>query len=335
MIRLGAVLERLLRRRSVQLRVVAAGPLRLWARELRRHTAEWRQEAVDVGVVEGPDQAVDLAATSAALAKAEKLRVRQVEHEVSWLRKGADLVLADVPPVAVEAAAAAGVECVALANFSWDWIYSELGFEQAAAAAARSYQHASLLLEAAPAAPMPAFSRRIQVGLIARPPHTRRYDARASLGIKLAERLVAVVVRPPFGASLRLPPPMVDVRFALAGTPAAAARPDVLRWPAERDLLDLVCAADAVVAKPGYGIIGDVVAAGTRLLYWRESNFPEHRVLVRWLEGRPAARAVERGRLVSGDWGEELVELLCEPRPEPLEPEGTERAAAALAARFD
>ena len=51
-------------------------------------------------------------------------------------RNGFDLVVGDVPPLAFEAAAEAGVDSVAVANFSWDWIYERMNFADAAVAAA-------------------------------------------------------------------------------------------------------------------------------------------------------------------------------------------------------
>ena len=48
---------------------------------------------------------------------------------------GADIVVGDVPPLAFAAAARAGVPSIAVANFTWDWIYSVYaGFDRSAPA---------------------------------------------------------------------------------------------------------------------------------------------------------------------------------------------------------
>ena len=43
---------------------------------------------------------------------------------------------------------------------------------------------------------------------------------------------------------------------------------------------DVVGAVDVVVTKPGYGIVTDAIAAGTRLLYTERGDFPEYPVMV-------------------------------------------------------
>ena len=62
----------------------------------------------------------------------------RVAREAQWLRSaGARVVLGDIPPLAFDAAAAAGVPSIALANFSWDWIYRHLAAAQPGAARGR------------------------------------------------------------------------------------------------------------------------------------------------------------------------------------------------------
>ena len=49
-----------------------------------------------------------------------------LDVERAWLAAlQPDLVVSDVVPLACAAAAAAGVRCVCVSNFSWDFVYSE------------------------------------------------------------------------------------------------------------------------------------------------------------------------------------------------------------------
>src|SRR5207245_9765840 len=99
---------------------------------------------------------------------------RRIEGEAAWLLQvGARVVLADVPPLAFEAAAAAGVPGIGLANFSWDWIYRHLArrqpeFAEPARGAAASYAKAHVLLELPFAGDLGAFPRLEAVHLLAR-----------------------------------------------------------------------------------------------------------------------------------------------------------------------
>jgi hypothetical protein len=81
---------------------------------------------VDVGpgVAQRGPLAVDVPATRAALQQHLDRWEQTVADEAAFARAiGARLVYADVPPIAFAAAARAKLPSVALANFSWSWIY--------------------------------------------------------------------------------------------------------------------------------------------------------------------------------------------------------------------
>ncbi|RMF23462.1 MAG: hypothetical protein D6760_05280, partial [Deltaproteobacteria bacterium] len=300
-VRVATVLERLLELRPVRLRVVAPVPERLWPESLARVTVQWRAEATDAGVVERPDLSLDRTRTAEAATRLARDAERRIELEERWLARGADLVVADVPPFPLAAAARLGLPSVAIANFSWDWIYDRLGLEEAARSAERCYARADLLVEAEPSAPMEAFPERCRCSVITRRSRRARYEVRKRMGLAPEHRLILVASRPGYGNETRLPPPMPDVRYLLAGSnDAASGRSDTISWPRGLSFVDLVAAADLVVSKPGYGIIGDVCGAGTRFLYTVTTDFPEHEVLRRWLARRPATRPVRGDLLASG-----------------------------------
>ena len=84
-----------------------------------------RPGAFDVGMVQQDSIRVDVGAT---LTEAEELlaeRETLIDYEAEMLRgESADLVVADIPSMPLEAAAEAGVPAIAVGNFSWDWIYA-------------------------------------------------------------------------------------------------------------------------------------------------------------------------------------------------------------------
>lgn len=331
LVRAAAVLERLAERMPLALTVVAPQPPDLWPADLKNVT-EWIAASCDVGVEQSDDVTVDVAATAAALERWLACLPDIVAGETERLRRGFDLVLGDVPPPAFEAAAAAGVPSVALANFSWDWIYRQLGFDAAAEASAAMYAKAGLLLEATPSAPMDAFSRRHSIGLVARRPCGRRVHTRTQLGAHADESLVLVALRSESSSLLSLPPPLAGVRYLLArGWPGERGRDDVISDCAV-EFLDLLEAADVVVGKPGYGLIGDVAATATRLLWVARPGFPENAVLEAWLRRRRGTRPVSRESLHSGTWSPDLRALLEEPAPTVLDSSATGQAADVLAA---
>ncbi|MEE8312139.1 MAG: hypothetical protein V3R77_07770 [Candidatus Binatia bacterium] len=283
------------------------------------------------------DLTVDLDATRDAIDHWRAALPDRLEKEIRWLRAEAiDLLLGDVPPLAFTAAARAGVPSVAFANFSWDWIYAEMGFEAAAREAAEAYAGAGLLVELTPAAPMPAFPRRVSVGVIGRRSSRDGREVRRCLGVMDTEQLILPAFRSRGDAILSLPAPRAGVRYvqpAPAGpSDQRGGRSDLVTLGADVDFLDAVAAADAIVAKPGYGIIGDAMRAGVRLLYTERSGFPEDPVLRAWLQTQPGTAPISAERLAAGDWSKELERLLASPRPQPVGEAPLHTAAEAIEA---
>ncbi len=269
---------------------------------------------------------MDVSATRVELELWTRGYAATVEREAQWLRRNPALVLGDVPPLAFDAAAEAGLPSVAVANFSWDWIYSAMGFDAAATQAARAYGRATVLLELEPAAPMPAFSRRLGLGVLGRKPIAGREAVRARLGLDSAEHLVLVAFRSSgVFRHWRLPPPRPGLRYAIPGAPEL--RSDIVPTPTDMPFIDLVGAADAVVAKPGYGILADTAACGVRLLCTERQGFPEDAVLNRWMAGRPGVQRLVHDRFAEGGWLDPLETLLAREPPEPV---GTHGLAAGL-----
>jgi hypothetical protein len=115
--------------------IVARSAVPAWLFEVssRRRLAVEPLET-DSGVVQRDSLSIDEAATAGAARCFYKDFDRRVSAETAWLAAhDARVVVADIPPLAVAAAAQAGVPAVALANFTWDWIYG--GFPEFASTA--------------------------------------------------------------------------------------------------------------------------------------------------------------------------------------------------------
>jgi UDP-N-acetylglucosamine:LPS N-acetylglucosamine transferase len=73
---------------------------------------------------------------------------------------------------------------------------------------------------------------------------------------------------------------------------------------------DLVAQADAVITKPGYGIVSDCLANRTPVLYTSRGEFAEYPRLVEGLERFGIAAFIENGDLLAGNWRSGLGALL-------------------------
>jgi len=328
--RTAVLLEALLHRTQVRLRVVTSCPRWLWPPSLRRVTTQWRAQPCDVGAIQHDDLSIDHDATARALDAWHSGYQARLRREIDWLGAGADLVLGDVPPLAFDAAERAGVTAVALANFSWDWIYQEMGFSASAREASRAYNSTELLLELSPCAPMPAFGHRLSLGIVGAQAGENRRELRRELGLQEQQSLVLLAFRRPTDPSfLRLPPPCEQLRYLWPL--GEVTRNDVIPAPQQLRFAQLLVAADAVVAKPGYGIIADSALCGTRLLYTRRTGFPEDEVLLEWLSQRHGCAMLAADSLSSGTWRAALERLLDGVPPPKENPNGAQLGAEAVA----
>ena len=256
---------------------------------------------------------------------------RRASEEAALLRRlGARLVVADAPPLACAAAAAAGIRSAVCANFTWDWIYAgyagHLGLAPGLLQTVRdAYARASAGwrlpmhggFETVPAIrDVPFVARR------PRPDQTPR-EVRGALGLPL-DRPLALVSFGGYGLDA-LPLDRLDcsATWTVVATTAgqAAPRAGVLTlaessiYAAGLRYEDLVHAVDVVVTKPGYGIISDCVAAGAAMLYTSRGRFAEYDVLVAEMPKYLRCRYIERSDLHAGRWRDALDALQASPPP--------------------
>lgn len=325
------------------LSVVTAAPEALF-REAELGPFGYRHLSCDVGLAQRGALQIDEAETLSRWQAFEETRPALVAREAAWLRVvGARLVLADLPPLAFEAAAAAGVPSVGLANFSWDWIYGHLakrnrGFAEPARSAAAAYAQAALLLELPFAGDLRAFKRREAIPMVARARRRPREEARRLLGIGDEPSVLLS-----FGG-LGLPgfDPRVlaglhAYRFLLEIETEEQALPsNVLRVTraalaaAGLRYVDVIGAADVVVTKPGYGIVTDCIAAGSRLVYTDRGDFPEYPILVAEMARYLPCAHVTNDDVLGGRLGAAIDTVLQEPLPPPPRLDGAPVAARRL-----
>lgn len=275
----------------------------------------------DVGMAQATSLRVDLEATLARLDALESDFPRRIEDEARWLASiGAEVVLGDVPPLAFAAAARASVESFALANFSWDWVYAHYAaddgrFARHAARAARCYAECGTLLRLPLHAEMPGFSRAVDVPLVAPRAPCSRAVARDELGLPSDRPVVVLSFTGPglAGFAAARLAEMRDVLFVTATRLPGAPENVRVVERAGRDYPRLLAAADAVVTKPGYGIVASCLATGVRVLCARREDFPESPVLEAALERYGTATLISEDDLLAVRFRAALTSLLGRP----------------------
>jgi hypothetical protein len=266
----------------------------------------------------------------------------RVAEEAAFLRgRGARLVVADLPPLGIAAAARAGVPSVAFGNFTWDWIYSAYpGTDDLVQRISEAYRTALLALRLPMHGGFAAFDTIIVLPFVARRSSRDPVAVRRAFGLPADERLVLVSFG---GYGVGLTPEALeglDGYVAVLTGNRETERPRHVPFIDETHMYatgyryeDLVRAVDVVATKPGYGIISECLANETALLYTSRGDFIEYGVLVEAMPRFLRAAYIDHDNLFAGRWRGHLDRLLAQSQP-PEQPatNGAEVAADRLLA---
>ena len=282
---------------------------------------------VDTGVVQIDSLRLDADATIHRAEAFHAALLEKAAEEAPLLREhGAQAVISDAPPLGCAAAAAAGVTSVVCSNFTWDWIYQ--GYDPPPDLILR-IQEAYSKAKSAWRLPMhggfETFVNVTDIPFIARHATHARDDVRRRLNLPLdvplalssfggygvrdldvarldCRDLVGVVLT---GRGDEASPPVPGVSFVNE----AHLYDGGLRYE------DLVSAVDAVITKPGYGIVAECIANDTAMLYTSRGRFAEYDVMVREMPRYLRCRYLPLEDLLAGRWRDGLKELLAQAPP--------------------
>ena len=292
----------------------------------------------DTGVVQIDALTLDEADTIRRAAAFHSDLVTRAASETRVLRElGAGLIVGDIPPLAFAVSAAAGIPSIGLGNFTWDWIYADYPRVRLAPsllpAIRAAYAKASMALRLPMSAGFETFSNVRDIPFVAR--HATRTREEVCKLLKLpADKPIVLMSFGGYG----LPGLDTDVlaKFKKYTVVTTANLPVGRTWKetplAERKSSfisineeamydagvryeDLVGAAEAVVTKPGYGIISECIANDAAVLYTSRGHFPEYDVLVEDMPKYLRTAFISQEELFAGKWESHLAKLLAQTRP--------------------
>lgn len=308
------------------------------------------ETACDTGAVQRDSLELDIPATLAAAAAFEvsaDVQARTLaEH---FTERDTYVVVCDVPAMPCSAARLAGIPAVALANFTWDWIYEDFtadhpSYDALPGRLRARYAEAVAAWRLPMAGGFEGFSTVLDMPWIARRSSRDPGDTRHVLGLSDERRPLVLLSFGGYGVSgwnleRHAGAPYRLVISGGASIDPAGLPPDALEIP--RDWLqaqglryeDLVAACDVVLSKPGYGIVSECVANQTALLYTDRGRFREYPVMVEAMPRVLRARYITQEALTTAKWDDEIASLLSQPGP-PERPlvNGADVAAGMLSA---
>jgi hypothetical protein len=313
----------------------------------------------DTGVVQVDALTLDEADSIRRASAFHNDLVTRAASETRVLRElGAGLIVGDVPPLAFAVGASAGIASIALSNFTWDWIYADYPRVRLAPSLLPTirgaYAKASMALRLPMSGGFESFANVKDIPFVAR--HATKTREEVAKLLKLpADKPIALVSFGGYGLSgLDTDPLAKFKKYTVVNTsnlPLGRVKKDATTAERKGSYVsvneeamydvgvryeDLVGAADAVVTKPGYGIIAESIANDTAILYTSRGHFPEYDVLVEEMPKYVRNAFISHDDLFAGKWESALDKLLAQPKPKKKpETNGAEVAADLLLKALD
>jgi hypothetical protein len=237
-------------------------------------------------------------------------------EEVRFARsRRPDLIVSDIPAMAGDVADGVGVPCIAIANFTWDWIYEPYR-EGLLERLEQGYSKMRVLLRLPFHQParLDVFPKIVDAPLIAR---KARLEAKTGNRVLLGSR--------------------AQVSAAAMST-AAASAPEyefVTPLPGE-SFTEVLGSCDLVIAKLGFSMLAECIANNKPLLYPPRENFREEEILQQHVNQHFPALPIPLADFYAGNWGGYLRKLAGQPlKPSGIGIDGARFCAGYLASYLE
>jgi len=296
----------------------------------------YSRQAIDAGIVQTDSLQMNLSKTFAACRAIYTEPRDLIEAERTFIQNNQiDLIIGDIPPLCFEIAARAGVPSVSITNFTWDVIYRSYAmdypeFTPLLDKMTEYYRKATYALTLPYPCDTSMFPRKQSIPWITRTSLLTKEKARQTLALP---RSATIVLLSFGGLGLeRLPWNKLAHQQEYIIVTTGIARNlegNLLTLPVQQiEYLDLLSASDAIVTKPGYGIVADVLSHHLPILYTERGQFAEYPRLVQALSENATAEFIPQDELLAGNLQPYISRLLAkQPNWPNLELNGAQVAA--------
>lgn len=272
---------------------------------------DYVQRELDFGVRQKNSFSADKQQTFAGYADLLRRKERLVAQEVEFLKaQKPDVILSDITPFAFDAAEAYGKKAVAVGNFSWDWIYSDyLGelpqYDFVVRDIRASYAKAERLYRLPFYGDMSALPNIENTPLVGRKAGSSAAALRRRLGIPVDDGkkyvLLGLRMNDLQGADFGPTQAMDGVGFVAVSRDVAA--PNCLHLKeGQAPYEDVLNACDAVLSKPGYSMVSEVIVNRTPIVYVPRKDFVEDPPLIAGLQKFAVCEQMSQEDYFAGAW---------------------------------
>ncbi|MEJ2109592.1 MAG: hypothetical protein P8Z37_06695, partial [Acidobacteriota bacterium] len=245
------------------------------------------------------------------------------------------LVVVDIPAIPIEAAHRNGIPVMAIGNFGWDWIYSDFlnrdsGWQCIVERIRDSYSKSNLLLRLPFSEEMKAFPVVEDIPIVASAGVDRRAEIAELIHCDINKKwiLFSFTALQWEEKALDRVENLQDYEF-ITVLPLNWKRSNIHAIHREQvPFSDIVASVDAVISKPGFGILSDCVVNRKPLIYADRTDFAEYSVLETAITKYLKNRHIPFGDLYRGNLLNSLERIWDSPDPVESIRSGGDRIAA-------
>jgi hypothetical protein len=327
---------------QLSVHIISSLPLSFLSSHIGSDRNAVRADSFDAGMVQLDSIRVDVNASLTQVAQLYSRREELVASELDWLRENrVSAIVVDIPAIPIEAAALLGIPRLAVGNFSWDWIYSEflerdIRWNPIVKIFQEEYAKTDLLLRLPFCDAMSAFPRIEDIPLVASPGKARREEIARFTGSDPNKRwiLLSFTTLEWNDEALVNVEKIRDYEFFTI-LPLFWARSNIHSLNREQaSFSDIIASVDAVVSKPGFGILSDCIVNNKPLIYADRSDFLEYAILETAIRKHLKYVHIPAADLYRGDLRKSLDRIWESPDPESILPHGGDHIAARRIAQF-
>jgi len=296
-----------------------------------------RTLALDVGALQSDSLTIDKAATLEKVLQNREQEHLIVQREAEFIRQyQVNLVLADIPPLAVKIAHAADIPCWMTSNFGWDFIYQAWGkeFTNVKTWINECYSQCDYLLRIPFHEPMSAFSSITDVGLTGGSPRYSMAELKSTLNLdeKSGEETILLTFgggglnQIPYHNLQRFP----NLQF-ITFDPKAPSCSNLLKIEDRRYRpVDFMPLCSRIISKPGYSTFAEACRLEVPIISITRDDFAESVPLLGGIQDCVYHQILEPDEFFKSNW-EFLQKPMNSPRqPQSLSMNGNEEIARAV-----
>lgn len=232
-----------------------------------------------------------------------------------------DLILSDITPFAFDAAHQANLTSFAIGNFSWDWIYAQWlsefpQYSDIVDDIRASYSKAGQLLRLPFFGDMSVFPSIIDVPLVGRKSIRSSQFIRNQIipNLQQDRKLVFLGLRKTDMENVDWTGIDTQNRYLFVSQNRKLKGNNIIDLNGSLEFYDILSACDAVLTKPGYSMVSEVILNKVPILYVPRSDNIEDQPLIQGLQKFSVSEPLPPSEFIRGHWCPYLDTLLSKPQ---------------------